>query len=203
MAAGASAYERSAEAVTAIPLPMHGMHPMIVHFPIVAIVLAVGCDLWGWRTSLDRWRATATLSWAVALVGAVAALASGWLAYNAVEHSERSHALMLVHRNVAIGLTALLVLIVGLRFKSQWSLARVIGVGALIGVIVVGDRGAQLVFEHAMGLPTARLHAIFTERGGSEPVGSTLPGRTSELMVSPTAQDSLPVRASDGHMHSH
>ena len=44
-------------------LPQHSWHPMVIHFPLVALLLAVSLDVAGAWSGSARWRETATLLW--------------------------------------------------------------------------------------------------------------------------------------------
>ena len=81
-------------------------HPLLVHFTVALLSLAVLVHLAvllplpaGVRAEgkvVARW-----LLWLGALF-AIATAATGWLAYNSVEHDDISHAAMTVHRNWAL-----------------------------------------------------------------------------------------------------
>lgn len=82
--------------------PMHSWHPVLVHLPLVGLTLAVGLDLVVARNRAARWRDAATVLWWLGLLGAVAAVTTGLLAYNRVEHSDPAHVEMTLHRNLAL-----------------------------------------------------------------------------------------------------
>ena len=147
--------------------PMHSWHPMVIHFPLVALLAAVVLDVvdaWG---TAPRWRSTATFLWWVGSLGAAAAVITGLLAFNRVEHSDPAHALMTLHRNLALAVVGLLVMTALWRWRRPSSrgaaLLGLLGAGGLLGV---GYLGGELVFRHGVGLPTETVEQIVTERGG-------------------------------------
>ncbi|MEO8031566.1 MAG: DUF2231 domain-containing protein [Gemmatimonadota bacterium] len=147
-------------------LPMHSWHPMMIHFPLVALALAVVLDAVSAWTGSDRWRTTATLLWWVGLIGAAAAVATGLVAYNRVEHSELAHDRMTLHRNLAFAAVAVLLSTAIWRWRRRASpLGAVVGVAGLGLLLGVGYLGGELVFRHALGVPTETLEQISHERG--------------------------------------
>lgn len=150
-------------------LPMHSWHPVMVHFPLVALLLAVVADIIALRGRSERWRHAAGAFWLVGLLGAAAAIGTGLLAYNRVEHSEDAHGLMTLHRNVALGAVGLLVLAALWRWKQPASRRSVIpGLLGVIVLIIAGYIGGLLVYRHALGIPTRTLEQVIHERSAEE-----------------------------------
>lgn len=151
-------------------LPLHSGHPLMVHLPLIALPLAVLMDgLAIWKQD-PRWRQLATILWVLGLIGAAAAVTTGLIAYNRVEHSEAAHEVMTLHRNVALGAVALFLL--GGAARWRWSFSKpavILGAIGVAGLVVAGDLGAEIVFRHAIGLPTEVLEQVMMERGGSGP----------------------------------
>ncbi len=150
-------------------VPMHSWHPMVIHFPLVALVLAVLFDaLAAWRHG-SRWREGATLLWWVGLVGAAAAITTGLLASGRVDHSDPAHELMTLHRNLAYAATAVLLATGVWRWRRPYSrVAAGLGVVGALGLGGVGYLGGELVFRHALGIPTEMLRQVRGERVGSD-----------------------------------
>ena len=148
--------------------PMHSWHPILVHLPLVGLVLAVAFDLIAARNRSARWRDPATVLWWAGLLGAAAAVTTGLLAYGRVEHSDPAHVEMTLHRNLALAAVTLLLVTAVWRWRRPYArgagLLGVIGAGVLG---VVGYLGGDLVYRHALGLPTATLEQITQERGGT------------------------------------
>jgi uncharacterized membrane protein len=147
--------------------PMHSWHPVMVHLPLVGLVVAVAFDLVAARNRSARWRDAATVLWWVGLLGAAAAITTGLLAYNRVEHSDPAHEEMVLHRNLALATIAVLLITALWRWKRPYSPgAALLG---LIGAMVlggVGYLGGDLVYRHGLGISTEALEEIAHERGG-------------------------------------
>ena len=160
--------------------PQHSWHPMVIHFPLVALLLAVALDLLGAWSGSSRWRRTATLLWWVGLLGAGAAIGTGLIAYNRVDHSELAHVQMNLHRNLALAVVALLIATAIWRWRRPSSrVAAFTGVLGAIGLLGVGYLGGDLVFRHIVGVPTEVIEQVMRERGGhshegEHPSGSTV-----------------------------
>ena len=147
--------------------PLHSWHPVMVHLPLVGLVVAVAFDLVAARNRSARWRDAATVLWWVGLLGAAAAIATGLLAYNRVEHSDPAHEEMVLHRNLALATVAVLLVTALWRWKRPYS--RAAALLGLIGAMVlggVGYLGGDLVYRHGLGIPTETLEEIAHERGG-------------------------------------
>jgi uncharacterized membrane protein len=157
--------------------PMHSWHPVAIHVPLVGLTLAVALDLLAVRRGSRKWRDIATVLWWVGIVGAGLAVATGLLAYTRVEHSELAHEEMVLHRNLALVTTGVLTITAVWRWRVPLSRgAAALGVLAALALVAVGYLGGDLVYRHALGLPTERLEQISHERGGHEHSGLPHPG---------------------------
>ena len=147
--------------------PQHSWHPMVIHFPLVALLLAVSLDAFSALSGSMRWREAATLLWWVGLLGAAAAVTTGLLAYNRVEHSDLGHVQMTLHRNLALAVVASLLGVAIWRWRQPLSRgAAFVGVLGALGLLGVGYLGGDLVFRHGIGIPTETVEQVMTERGG-------------------------------------
>ena len=147
--------------------PMHSWHPVVVHLPLVGLVVAVAFDLVATRDRSVCWRNAATVLWWLGLLGAVAAVTTGLIAYNRVEHSDPAHEEMVLHRNLALATVAVLLVTALWRWKRPYS--RGAALLGLVGAMVlggVGYLGGDLVYRHGLGIPTETLEEIAHERGG-------------------------------------
>src|SRR5205085_1577387 len=72
-------------------LPMHSWHPVVVHLPLVGLLFSVVFDLAAVQRHSTRWRDAATALWWIGFLGAAAAITTGLIAYNRVEHSDLAH----------------------------------------------------------------------------------------------------------------
>jgi uncharacterized membrane protein len=159
--------EDSAAIASSGGLPMHAWHPFIVHLPLVALVLAAFCDLLAaWRPG-PRWRDAASLLWWVGLAGLVAAVVTGLVAYNRVDHSDPAHEVLTLHRNLALVSGAVLLGTAAWRWRRPFSrAAAALGIVGVLGLAIVGYVGGEMVYRHALGIPTEVLRQVRRERVG-------------------------------------
>lgn len=150
-------------------IPMHGLHPIMIHLPLIAFAVAIvfdGVDSW---RGTSKFRHAAHALWGLAFAGTAFAITTGLLAYGRVDHSEEAHALMTFHRNLALGTTAALIVAAVWRWRRPNSkAASVYSAIAYVGLLWVGYLGGVLVFHNAVGIPTTRLEQIMHERGTDE-----------------------------------
>ncbi len=147
--------------------PMHSWHPMVIHFPLVALLLAAGFDGVATLKRGPRWREAATFLWWIGLAGAAAAIATGLLAYGRVDHSDPAHEVMTRHRNLAYAATAVLLGSAAWRWRRPYSrMAAGLGIVGALGLGGVGYLGGEMVFRHALGIPTEVLEQVRHERLG-------------------------------------
>lgn len=148
-------------------LPMHSGHPLMVHLPLTALPLAVVFDVVAIRRPEQPWRKMATVLWLLGLAGTVAAITTGLIAYDRVEHSEAGHAAMTLHRNLVLIAAAILLLNALIRWRRpNWRPAVLLGAAGAIGIAAAGYLGGEVVFRHAIGIPTEVLEEVMRERGG-------------------------------------
>ncbi|HEV8613258.1 MAG TPA: DUF2231 domain-containing protein [Gemmatimonadales bacterium] len=145
--------------------PMHSYHPILIHLPLIAFAVAIFFDL------VDAWRHTprfvhaSHFLWGFALFGGALAIASGLWAYNRVDHSEAAHAIMTLHRNLALtAFGALLVAAIWRWRRPRSRAASVYAAAAFGGLLWVAYLGGKLVYDNAVGIPSARLTTILHER---------------------------------------
>jgi uncharacterized membrane protein len=146
-------------------------HPIWVHFAIALLVTGtVIYAVFGWKASSGTTEPTQALTteptqalvfsrWMLWL-GAIASLLSlltGYWASTTVAHDDLAHANMLVHRNWAIGASAIFVIGAGWEFfrrkanrASVFSAALFLAGGAAL--LVTGMEGAENVYEHGLGV---------------------------------------------------
>ncbi|HEY9383745.1 MAG TPA: DUF2231 domain-containing protein [Gemmatimonadales bacterium] len=165
--------------------PMHSGHPLVVHFPLVALLLAVLLDAVAALRKSPAWRGAATLLWWVGLAGAAAAIGTGLLAYGRVDHSDLAHQAMIRHRNLALAAVAILLASALWRWRRPLSLgAAAAGIVGALGLGAAGYLGGDMVYRHGVGIPTNVLHEVMEERGGhargaaTDSTGSAAPNHT-------------------------
>jgi hypothetical protein len=83
---------------------------------------------------------------------------------------------MTLHRNLALGTVAVLLAAALWRWRQPASRGAVfVGVVGAAGLLVVGMLGGELVFRHAIGVPTEVIEQVMSERGGHSHEGSEHP----------------------------
>ena len=165
-------------------LPMHSWHPVVVHLPLVGLLFAVLFDLVAVQRHSTRWREAATALWWIGFLGAAAAITTGLIAYNRVEHSDLGHEEMVLHRNLVLAAVALLLTAAIWRWRRPYSRgAALLGMVGALGLAGAGYLGGDLVYRHGIGIPTETLEEIAHERGGhahGHAAESAHPDSTSE-----------------------
>lgn len=132
----------------------HPLHPVMVHFPVAALLALVACDVGYWYTQDPFWiRVGLWLAGIGALGGWLASIA-GIIDLTTVKRIRRlvtgwSHAI------VAVVLLSLASLNWMLRFNDPtlilpWGLTLSLMTGALVAL--AGWLGGQLVYDHAVGV---------------------------------------------------
>lgn len=191
-------------------LPMHSGHPLMVHLPLVALPLAVLLDALALRRPGEPWRQMATVLWLLGLAGAAGAVTTGLIAYNRVDHSEAGHGVMTLHRNVALGALALLLVSGVVRWRrARWLPAILVGAAGIVGIAGAGYLGGEVVFRHAIGIPTEVLEQVVRERGGhghtAEPAGVTgvapADSESSDTAGRPAPAHEHQPQDTSGHSH--
>lgn len=148
-------------------LPMHSWHPVVVHLPLVGLLFAVLFDLVAIQRHSTRWRDAATALWWIGFLGAAAAITTGLIAYNRVEHSDLGHEEMVLHRNLVLAAVAVLLITAIWRWRRPYSRgAALLGIVGALGLAGAGYLGGNLVYRHGIGIPTETLEQIAHERGG-------------------------------------
>lgn len=135
------------------------LHPKLVHFPIALIALAVFFELlFVWKK--DPFYRRFSL-WMVHLgfVSALAALATGFWAADAIGHDSPGHDHVHEHRDLIIAALSLWFLfIVAIRFvgwlrEDKGSVSRIV-IGIIISAVLYtgAHEGGELVFEYGVGV---------------------------------------------------
>ena len=175
---------------------MHAWHPMLVHLPLGFLLGGTVVDLVGWLGRRPSMRRAGSVLLAAGLILAVPAVATGFLAYSRVEHSDAGHTVMNLHRNLMLAGVGLFAAAAVWRRRAGERLLGASLHGVLYGLLLIlaastlvvgADRGAQLVFGHATGIPSERMEAILNDRLGRHGHGA---GRVPQEDTNATASDS-------------
>lgn len=160
-----------------VPSPLH---PALVHFPIVLILLGtivaiVAAATVRWNL---RWAAAAIL--ALGAIGAVVAAGTGEEEGEAIDQTPAVSALLEQHAQWAerteVVAIAAAILAVAAVVGTRWRLARhglgvvsaVAAIAASVCVFETGHRGGQLVYRHAAGVNLAPPGAVEATKAGAD-----------------------------------
>ena len=146
-----------------IPPWAPNIHPMIVHFPIVLVILAVAADLIHFMRPRTRGlEAIAPLLYLLGALSAVSAYVSGRLAATAVFTPGMAHGLVGDHEGWALATMSCFVLVAALRLGIRFTrcantsgtrmLFLALGLAVLVMVQQTAERGARLVYEQGVGV---------------------------------------------------
>ncbi|NOZ08508.1 MAG: hypothetical protein GXO91_06475 [FCB group bacterium] len=131
------------------------LHPMVVHFPIVLILLAVVSEILHVSLKNEFYGRAAGILLNLAAISAVVAVYLGYQAADAVGHDSPGHDRVHVHRDIMLWFTGLTVVIAGIfQFikSSRKGYYRLIALAAVSVILIIGaDRGADLVFNYGVG----------------------------------------------------
>jgi uncharacterized membrane protein len=152
------------------------LHPIVVHFPIALLAVAVLLDLIRFA---KRDHAGLNLSvqilYGLGTLGLIVAFITGRQATDTVEVAGQAFTVLASHENWALATTIFFILFFGIRFAAYWyqldtrkSTSAASVVLGLIGmglVTITGDRGGELVFGHGVGVAAIEeLHRELEEK---------------------------------------
>ena len=146
-----------------IPPWAPNIHPMIVHFPIVLVILAVAADfIHVMRPRTRGLEAIVALLYLLGALSAVSAYVSGRLAATTVFTPGMAHGLVDDHESWALATMSCFVLVVLLRLGIGFTryantpgtrmLFLALGLAVLVVVQQTAERGARLVYEQGVGV---------------------------------------------------
>ena len=147
-------------------------HAMVNDFPAALLVVSVLFDLAGAVMKRESFRTVGLWTLVTGVLGTGAAVIAGLQAEKVVQHSDEAHEIMERHETlglIVLGLFAALALWRVLR-RGVWRpkevpLALAAGLVGLFLLVRTAQLGGTLVFDHALGIPTARLHTVEVQRG--------------------------------------
>jgi len=149
------------------------LHAALNDLPPALLPVSVLFDLLGIAFRRASLRAAAFWTLVAGVVGTGAAIVAGLMAEDAVQHSEQAHEIMETHETLAFIVLAIFGILAVWRIvrRGAWSekeqpIALTAGVIGVFILLYAARLGGKLSFDHAVGVPTARLQAIAAERGG-------------------------------------
>lgn len=161
-----------------IPSWAPNLHPMVVHFPVAILCVAVLFDVLAlfWRR---RWAPLTLALYVIGTVSLVAGYVSGRAAADSVMVSGQANVVLTTHADWALAAlwvfgvyTALRLL---LAWKTTWSGQRLVHVplvlAAAAGLFVMfqaAEHGARMVYEYGVGVQAADSAAVQLERSRRE-----------------------------------
>lgn len=136
---------------------MLDIHPIVVHFPIVLVVLALFLQILGVVKRLPMKMSDAPL-WLMyfAAIAALIGVASGYRATEIIGHDAPGHDLVHKHRNIMLWFTGLLTggsILHLLVKKVQTPIYRLVLLTCSAVIMIIGaGKGGKLVYEHGIGV---------------------------------------------------
>src|SRR6476661_3025007 len=136
------------------------VHPIVVHFPIALLPVALGLDVLGWLFGSRDLHAAGRWALWVGTLSAVVAVVTGLDGADDVHAyvSDAAEALMTIHMNLQLGtLAAALVLslwrLVARPFPTRGRLVYLLLAAAMVvNMAVASDYGGQMVFLHGVAV---------------------------------------------------
>jgi uncharacterized membrane protein len=147
------------------------LHAALNDLPPALLPVSILFDLLGILFKRESLKAAAFWTLVAGVVGTGAAIIAGLLAEDAVEHSEQAHAIMETHETLAFIVLAIFGILAiwrivrrGVWREKEQPVALTAGVVGVAILLYTAMLGGKLSFDHALGVPTARLQGIVTER---------------------------------------
>lgn len=138
------------------------LHPLVIHFPIALIVVAVFADLSDTLIGRPKWLASAaTTLFLLGSVSAIVACLTGQQALDTVLMPGMAHPIVQAHRTWAIATTvyfsvlALIRIALAFRTSLPGGYRVLLLVAALVGMAGLqqtAERGGRLVYEQGVGV---------------------------------------------------
>ena len=149
------------------------LHAAVNDLPPALLPISVLFDLLGAFFKRESLKAAAFWTLVAGVVGTGAAIVAGLLAEDVVKHSDQAHEIMETHETLAFIVLAIFGILAiwrivrrGVWREKEQPIALTAGVIGVLILLYTAMLGGKLAFDHALGVPTARLQAITAERGG-------------------------------------
>ena len=184
------------------------LHAAVNDFPPALLPLSVLLDLLGIAFKRESLKAAAFWTLVFGVLGTVAAIFAGLMAEDVVQHSEHAHVIMDTHKTLAFIVLAIFGLLAiwrivrrGVWNEKEQPIALTAGIIGIAILLYTASLGGKLVFDHGLGIPTARLGAIATERAGHHHDEDE--GAAAAPALSPAAPDTAKAGAAPADTAKH
>jgi len=151
------------------------LHAALNDLPPALLPISVLFDLLGLAFKRESLKAAGFWTLVFGVLGTAAAVVSGLLAEDVVQHSDQAHEIMETHETLALVVLAIFGLLAVWRIarRGVWRdreqpVALAAGVIGVAIVVYAASLGGKLVFDHGLGIRTERLQQIPAERSGHE-----------------------------------
>ena len=149
------------------------IHPILVHFPVSLVTVALGADVIGQLRPCAETRTLGFCCLVVAVLGAAGAIAAGFIDMYRADLAEATHRFVHLHRDVGLLLLAALALLAVWRWRIwRGTAADRVGWPYLLSAIAVfvlvmfqGWFGGELVYGHGAGVAAAGQGVVSPEEG--------------------------------------
>lgn len=171
-----------------MPIRLHELHPSLVHFPLALVPVSLFLDGLGALLGKPAWRRSAGRLMPIAAATSALTATSGMVAQGAVRIPADAHPTLVTHRNLNLGLVALITALAVVRTRSDapgpgYFLA---GLAGVVAMNYTAYLGGKLVYRHGVGV---------------EKAGGVLPGRSPEVRWE-NIRDVLGATADNGRVAS-
>ncbi|HEY5626383.1 MAG TPA: DUF2231 domain-containing protein [Nitrospira sp.] len=142
---------------------MHPIHPMLVHFPIALLSVSVFFDFLALRWRQDECRTVGLYTLVVGLAGAAAAVVSGHMAEEAVEHSGVPESILELHEGLGFATFWMFLGLLGWRFitaiglvEERRPISLALGIVGVAVLLAASYYGGSLVYDYGAGVTLIR-----------------------------------------------
>lgn len=138
------------------------IHPLIIHFPIVLLFLAVIADLFSLLLKKTYWlRRAGHILYVLGALSAVVTYLSGKQAADSIDIPSSAYTVLSHHADLAFTTMLFFTIYTAIRllvFRTKWAQKKIVavifmlmGLGGYYFVVETATHGAQLVFGHGIG----------------------------------------------------
>ena len=139
------------------------IHPMILHFPIALLIIAIFVDVWSVILKKQVWiRYSAIMLYTFGTLAALFAYLSGHEAAESVYLPPLANSVLYHHSNLALMTVLYFVIFALIRLSSIWKAGKryvlisiillIFTLPGLYLIIETGEHGAELVYKYGVGI---------------------------------------------------